>query len=86
MSYRVEVTPEARRDLRRLDPPAARRVLRFLGERVAVLDDPRSLGAALVGSPLWRYRVGDLRIVVSIEDSRLVVLVLEIGHRREIYR
>ena len=60
-----------------------------LNQRVAKLDDPRSLGDALHGSLLgefWEYRVGDYRLICKIEDTRLLVLVLRIGHRKEIYR
>jgi mRNA interferase RelE/StbE len=60
-----------------------------MGERVAKLENPRSLGQALQGSKFgeyWRYRVGDFRIVCEIQDKKVVVLVLRVGHRREIYR
>jgi mRNA interferase RelE/StbE len=60
-----------------------------LKERVAKLENPRSIGKALQGSSfgeLWRYRVGDFRIICKIEDNRLVVLIIRIGHRKEIYR
>ena len=53
------------------------------------MDDPRSVGEALHGSQLgefWKYRVGDYRLIVKIEDERLLVLVLRVGHRKEIYR
>lgn len=76
-------------DLAKLDKPTARRVTEFLRNRVAPLDDARSIGHALTGSELgefWRYRVGDYRIVCEIRDKVLVILVIRIGHRREIYR
>jgi len=81
--------PGADRDLDKLDPQHARRILRFLLERVAHLDNPRSLGEPLQGQRLgefWRYRVGDYRLVCSIQDDRLLVLVVKVGHRRDIYR
>ncbi|MGH3611816.1 MAG: type II toxin-antitoxin system RelE family toxin, partial [Pseudonocardia sp.] len=84
--YRIELAPEAVRDLRKLDRQAAIRVQRFLRERVGVLDDPRLLGGPLVGVPYWRYRVGDYRILVEFQDAVLLVLVVEIGHRSEVYR
>ena len=61
--------------------------MKFLSERVAKLDDPRQIGGSLQGtlSGLWKYRVGDYRLICSLENDRLVVLVLRIGHRREIY-
>jgi mRNA interferase RelE/StbE len=87
-AWRVEFDRAAARDLRKLGAEAERRVLRFLRERVARSDDPRRHGHALTGDRkgLWRYRVGDYRIVAAIEDERFVVLVVTIGHRREVYR
>ena len=86
--WRVEFDRGAARDLRKLGLDAERRVLRFLRERVAGSANPRRLGQALTGDRkgLWRYRVGDYRIVAAIEDDRFLVLVVTIGHRREVYR
>jgi mRNA interferase RelE/StbE len=89
MAWKVELDRDAERDLDKLDPQIARRILKFLYERVAKLEDPRSIGEALKGSKLgefWKYRVGDYRIISSIEDAAVRVLVVEIGNRREIYR
>ena len=89
MAWRVEFDDGAKRDLEKLDKPMALRITRFLRERVGQLDDPRSIGDALKGSRLgdfWRYRVGDYRIICDLENQRLLVLVLRVGHRREIYR
>jgi mRNA interferase RelE/StbE len=89
MAWTVELSAEADRQLSKLDTSQAKRILKFLYERVARLDDPRSLGQALHGSQLgefWKYRVGDYRLICKLEDNRLVVLVLRLGHRREIYR
>lgn len=89
MAWNVELSETADRELSKLDAQHARRILKFLHERVAKSDDPRSLGKALRGSRLgefWKYRVGDYRLICYIEDNRLVVLVLRVGHRREIYR
>jgi mRNA interferase RelE/StbE len=87
-AWRIEFHPEAVRDLRKLGSDGESRVLRYLRERIAGTTDPRRLGHALTGDRkgLWRYRVGDYRIVATIEDDRFVVLVVAIGHRREIYR
>jgi mRNA interferase RelE/StbE len=87
-SWRVEFHPGAVRDLRKLGAEAERNVLRYLRERIAGSDDPRRFGHALTGDRkgLWRYRVGDYRIVAAIEDARFVVLVVAVGHRREVYR
>lgn len=90
MAYGVELAESVDRELDKLDPPQQRkRILKFLHERVARLDDPRSVGEALQGSQLgefWKYRVGDYRLICKIQDDRLVVLVLRVGHRKEIYR
>ncbi|PND66214.1 type II toxin-antitoxin system RelE family toxin, partial [Escherichia coli] len=70
MAWRIEFDPAAAKELGKLDPQAARRILKFLHERVANLDDPRSIGEALKGSRLgefWKYRVGDYRIISHIE-------------------
>ena len=89
MAWRIEYDSGAVRDLSKLDKQIARRIIKFLGQRVAKLDDPRSIGAALRGSKLgdfWKYRVGDCRIIAEIEDKVLLIYVVEIGNRREIYR
>ena len=89
MAYNVELSESAERELGKLDAPQAKRILKFLHQRVAKLDDPRSIGEALHGSrpgEFWKYRVGDYRLICKIEDDRLIVLVLRVGHRKEIYR
>jgi mRNA interferase RelE/StbE len=85
--WRVEFDRDAARDLRKLDVQAQRQILRYLRERIATDEDPRRFGHALARDlkGLWRYRVGDFRIVASIEDERFVVLVVAVGHRREVY-
>ena len=85
--WRVEFDRDAARDLRKLDVQAQRAILRYLRERIATENDPRRFGHALTGDlkGLWRYRVGDYRIVASIEDDRFIVLVVTVGHRREVY-
>ena len=88
MTWKIELSAEADRQLDKLDPPIARRILKFLYERVAQLDDPRSIGEALRGSKLnefWKYRVGDYRLISSIQDKKVLILVLRLGHRRQIY-
>jgi mRNA interferase RelE/StbE len=89
MAHNVELSESADRELSKLDVRQARRILKFLHERVARLDDPRSIGEALHGSRLgefWKYRVDDYRLICKIEDLRLAVLVLRVGHRKDIYR
>lgn len=89
MVWKIEFDPAAARELGKVDPQVARRILSFLKDRVAHLDNPRSIGEALKGSKLgafWKYRVGDYRIISNIEDGRLLILVIRIGNRREVYR
>jgi mRNA interferase RelE/StbE len=89
MTWRIEFDPGARKELDRLDRPIARRILTFLGERLAPLEDPRSLGEALKGAKLgelWKYQVGDYRIIADIQDGTVCVLIARIGNRREVYR
>lgn len=86
---RIEFDPAALDDLKKLDRPIQQRLLGFLRQRVAQLDNPRSIGEALSGAKLgnyWKYRVGDWRIICDIDDERIIVRVLRIGNRREVYR
>nr|WP_317430348.1 type II toxin-antitoxin system RelE/ParE family toxin [Streptococcus lutetiensis] len=87
MAWRIDFTKAADKALRKLDRPTAGRVLDEL-EEIAKLGDPRSRGKALTGNlaGLWRYRVGDYRVVCDIEDGVLVILVVDVAHRREVYR
>jgi mRNA interferase RelE/StbE len=88
MTWNVELLAEAERTLKKLDPQTAKRIYAFLSLRLANLENPRSIGEALKGSrfgELWKYRVGDYRILARIEDDILRVLVVKIGHRREVY-
>ncbi|HQT32335.1 MAG TPA: type II toxin-antitoxin system RelE/ParE family toxin [Thiobacillus sp.] len=88
MAWTIEYTETARKQLRKLDKPIARQIVDFMDERVAPLADPRSTGKALVGAlgGLWRYRVGDYRVICEIRDGALIALVVQIGNRREVYR
>ncbi len=87
-TWKIEFYKAAERDLDKLDSQITRRIEKFLYERVAGLDSPRLIGEALHGSKLgefWKYRVGDCRIICMIEDNILRILVVRIGHRREVY-
>jgi mRNA interferase RelE/StbE len=89
LAYRVEFDPQALKDLKKLDRPVQQRLVGFLRTRVGVLDNPRDIGEALSGATLghyWKYRVGDWRIICDIQDDRIVVRVLRLGNRREVYR
>jgi mRNA interferase RelE/StbE len=84
MAWTIEFDRSAERDLQ-----AATRILAFLRDRVAQLDDPRVIGTSLKGKEFgdyWRYRIGDFRVVASIVDKAVRILVVKIGNRREVYR
>ena len=88
MGWTIEYSGTARAQLAKLDRNIARRVIDYMEERVAVLDDPRSMGRALKGpmGGLWRYRVGDCRVLCSIQDNAVRILVVRIGRRDSMYR
>ncbi len=88
MTWKVEWDDRARRELRALDPQIQRRILRYTGERLTTAEDPRRFGKVLGGdlAGLWRYRVGDYRLICTHEGDRLVVLILGVGHRSAVYR
>ena len=89
LAWQIEFDLDALKELKRLDRPVQIRLVAFLRDRLAPLEDPRSLGEALSGARLgsyWKYRVGDWRIVCDIQDQRVVVRVLRLGNRRELYR
>jgi mRNA interferase RelE/StbE len=89
MTWRISFDPAAEKELKKIDRPEAVRILRFLSERVAELEDPRSIGEALKGSrlgDLWKYRVGDYRVIADIQDGELRIVVVRIGNRRDVYR
>lgn len=88
MAWTIDYTETARNQLRRLDRPIARRIVDYMSEGVASLEDPRSRGQALIGplGGLWRYRVGDYRVFCELRDEALRVLVVRIAHRSRAYR
>ena len=89
MAWQIEFDQSAKKELAKLDRQVASRLVEFLKNRVLNLRDPRSVGQALRGSTLgefWKYRVGDFRIIASIQDDRMIVLVLRVGNRSDIYR
>ena len=89
MAWQIEFDPSAVKELAKLNKPVARRIVQVLRDRIAPLTDPRSLGEALRGDELgsfWKYRLGDYRVVAEIIDRRVVIIVVRVGHRREVYR
>jgi len=88
LAWTIDYTDTAKGQLRKLDRQIALRILDYMDERIASQDDPRSTGKALTGplGGLWRYRVGDCRVICEIRDNELKILVVQLGNRREIYR
>jgi mRNA interferase RelE/StbE len=89
LAWQIKFDADALKELRKLDKPIQVRLVGFLRRRVSLLEDPRSIGEALSGDKLgqfWKYRVGDWRLVCDIQDQRIIVRVLRIGHRREVYK
>ncbi len=88
MAWTIEYSVPAQRSMQRLDRQVAQRIADYMRDRVIAADDPRQYGQALTGdlSGLWRYRVGDYRVICKIHDDTICVLVLDVGHRRDVYR
>ena len=88
LTWTIEYTATARTQLRKLDKQRVRRIVDYMNKRVATLQDPRNLGKALTGplGELWRYRVGDCRLICDIQDDALRVLVVRVGSRDKVYR
>lgn len=89
MAWTIEFAESAAKQLSKLDRQIARRLVSFVRMRIATLDDPRSLGAALKGDDLgefWKYRVGDYRLIARIEDQRVTIVIVRLGHRSDVYR
>jgi len=86
--WRIEFDSAVEGDLKKLDPQAQRRILHYLREKIATDKDPRRFGASLRRelAGLWKYRIGDFRVICRIEDKRIVVYVIRVGHRKEVYR
>lgn len=89
MAWKVELDPGARREIGKLDDKTSRRILAFLRDRLSSMDNPRAIGQPLRHNKhqrFWRYRVGDYRIVATIDDHASQIIVLRVGHRRDIYQ
>ncbi|WP_310475463.1 type II toxin-antitoxin system RelE/ParE family toxin [Sandarakinorhabdus sp.] len=89
MAWRIDLTDSAAKQLRKLDPQIAKRILTFLRLPLATLDDPRNIGEALRGKDLgdfWKYRVGDWRIIADLDDGVMLITAIRLGNRREVYR
>ena len=89
MARAIEYGKDAEKEIAKLDRQIAQRILKFMGNRVAKLDNPRNIGEALTGSTLgeyWKYRVGDYRVIAEIQDAKVIVQVVRVGNRRDVYR
>jgi len=87
LDWRIEFSPAASREIRKLDRELQRRVLAYLEALIADCDNPRQRGKGLTSqrSGFWRYRVGDLRVICKIQDHELIVLVVTVSHRSSAY-
>lgn len=88
MTWSVEFDDSAAKELRKLDRQAQLDILQYFRDRIATNHDPRRFGKPLSRelSGLWRYRVRNYRMICTIEDHKLVVLVLRVGHRKKVYK
>ncbi len=87
MTFHVEFTESARKELKKLDKYTQKIILLWLNKNLHGCENPRIQGKALTADRVgqWRYRIGDYRVIAKIEDDRLIILVIALGHRREIY-
>lgn len=87
LTWSIEWDDRARKELRKLDTPVQKEILSYLRIRIIGSPNPRIFGQSLSGNKagLWRYRVGNYRIICKIEDDTLIVFVISVGHRKEIY-
>ena len=86
--FHVIFSDQSRKQLKKMDRHVSSLILGWIRKNLEGCDNPRSLGKALTGDKAgaWRYRVGDYRIICEIHDEKIVILVLSIGHRREVSR
>jgi mRNA interferase RelE/StbE len=85
--WQISLGDSARKELRKLDKAAQKKIIKYLAEKIAPAEDPRQYGKALTAKFLgyWRYRVGDYRIICKIDDKEVVIHVFKLGHRKDIY-
>jgi len=86
--WKIDIQKKAKKELTDLNKTLQKRIVSFLKDRLSNLENPRSIGEALHGElkKLWKYRVGDYRLICDIEDNTVTVLVLKISHRKEVYK
>jgi len=88
MSWKIEYLKSIQKEVRKIDRGVQKKIREYLENKVANLDDPRDIGKPLKGNlaELWRYRVGDYRVICEIQDKTITVLVIHIGHRKKVYK
>ncbi len=89
MTWNINYAMSVKKDIQKFDVSTRKRLKKFIEDRLAKMENPRTIGGALTGSKLgqfWKFRVGDYRIISEIQDKILTILIIEIGHRKEIYR
>ena len=88
MSYEIKLTSSFKMSFKKLDFITQRMISKWIVKNLETTDNPRLHGKALSGNlkGLWRYRIGDYRLIADIQDNELVIVAIDIGHRREIYR
>jgi len=87
LTWKIEFDIDVEKDLRKLGHTAQKRIIKYLKEKIMPADDPRIFGKSLSGdlNGIWRYRVGDYRILAKIENENFIVLIVHIGHRKNVY-
>lgn len=87
MVWAINWEEKALKELKKLDKPVQLKILKFLNKRIAALENPRVSGKPLSYEKygLWRYRLGDYRIICRIDDADIVILVMQVGHRKDVY-
>ena len=88
MAWQIEITRTAEKQIKKLDPTSQQSIVRFLRDRLKPAADPRQWGKPLPGDKrgLWRYCVADYRLICDIQDEKITILVLRVGHRKDVYR
>ena len=88
MTWKIEFDAGVEKDLKKLGHIAQKQILKYIKEKIIPSDNPRVFGEPLSGdlNGIWRYRVGDYRLLATIEDEQFVILVIQVGHRKDVYR
>lgn len=88
MNWKIEFDKKAKDEFFDLETAEKKRIIKFIEERLAKTENPRKLGAPLRGhlSGLWKYRIGNYRLICQIEDSVVTILIISVGHRKDVYK